>query len=233
MRSAANSSAARSAAGGRRMAAAISSAGTAKLSPPAGDQPSKRDPYSRRAASPSDATRAQISWTAARCSAKSERSSRRRDAGESSHEPTSKRLTGTVEDPSENRVAPAPHKRLDRLGARFQARLVRHESRGRRAENARDAEAVLTERASGGREVDDAVDQADLRRELHRPVELHHLDRLASGVEPGRGRPWVFGGDPQQRGPCLGTRELGALGHGEHEPARAEPQIDQLVVPAV
>jgi len=50
--------------------AKVVSGPTLKSSSGPGDQPSKREPYSRSASSPSAATRAQISCTAARSFAK-------------------------------------------------------------------------------------------------------------------------------------------------------------------
>jgi len=70
-------------------------------------------------------------------------------------------------------------------------------------------------------------------RELHRAAQAYHLDGLAARVEPGGGRAWVLGRDPQQRRPRLRPSELGVLRHREHELAGSEAQVDELVVTAV
>src|SRR2546430_8654721 len=96
MRPAANSSAERSAGANRSSARFRSGFGTSNDSAGPGAHPSNRLPSSRRAASPSVMTRAQISATVARSSANLEKSMRRRDSGESSHDAASNRLTVTA-----------------------------------------------------------------------------------------------------------------------------------------
>src|SRR5207245_206302 len=157
MRPAANSSAERSAGAKRSAAAASSRWGTSNDSPGAGAHPSNRRPSSRSASSPSASTREQISATASRSLANWVRSSLRRDRGESSHEPTSNLLTGIARS-----LAHLGDHRLDSRRARLEARLVGDQPGGRGAEYGRDAQPVVSQRPSRRRQVDDAVDTADL-----------------------------------------------------------------------
>src|SRR5207237_114111 len=128
-------------------------------------RPSNPRPSSRSASSPSASTREQISATASRSVANRVRSSLRRDRGESSHEPTSNLLTGIAR----SLAHPGDH-RLDSRRARLEARLVGDQPGARGAEYRRDAQPVVSQRPSRRRQVDDAVDQADLRRQLYRSV---------------------------------------------------------------
>src|SRR5258708_12914692 len=115
MRSAANSRAARSAGFSLAAAATSSRFGTSNVSPASGAQPSNFVSSSRSASSPSAATRAQMSATTARSFANWDRSSLLRDIGDSSHEPTSKRLTLM------RPLAQPPDRRLHGLGSRLDA----------------------------------------------------------------------------------------------------------------
>src|SRR5207247_9417111 len=87
-------------------------------------------------------------------------------------------------------------------------------------------------RPAGGGEVDDAVDETYLRRQLDGAVQLDDLHRLAARLEPGGRGPRVLGCDPDQRGPRLGPVKARGIRYGQHEPARAAAQVDQLVVRA-
>src|SRR5438105_2816211 len=227
IRRAANSKAARSAGARRSAAVAISRGGTSNDSPGAGAHPSKRRPRSRSASSPSASTRAQISATAARSVANWVRSSRRRERGESSHEPTSNLLTGMAG----SLPHPGDH-RLHRGRSRLEARLVRDQPRGRASEHGRDAQPVVAERPSRRGQVDDAVDQPNLGRELDGAVQPHDLDRLSARLEPRLRSAWVFGCDPEHRRPRLRTVEARCLRHGEHQLACAETKVDELVMRA-
>src|SRR5438128_6248777 len=227
MRRAANSSAKRSAGAKRSAAAASSCCGTSNDSPGAGAHPSKRRPSSRSASLPSASTRAQISVTASRSLANWVRSSLRRDRGESSHEPTSNLLTGMT-----RCLAQLGDHRLHRCRARLEARLVGDQPRGRAAEHRRDAQAVVSQGPPRRGQIDDAIDQADLRRQLDRSVEEHYLDRLPARLEPSRSGARVLRGHPNHRRPGLGAVEARCIRHGQHEPAAAETQVDELVVSA-
>src|SRR5207253_2397625 len=157
MRRAANSSAERSAGASRSSAAFSSGLGTSNDSAGPGAHPSNRLPRSRSAWSPSVITRAQMSATVARSSTNLERSIRRRESGELSHEAASNRLTVTAGCLPELR-----HHRLHRDASRLEARLVGDQPRGRGAEDRCDAQTVLLERPAGRGQVDYPVDQADL-----------------------------------------------------------------------
>src|SRR2546421_2225468 len=138
MRPAANSRAERSAGASRSTAAVSSAFGTSNDSAGPGAQPSNRLPSSRSALSPSASTRAHISATVARSSTNLDRSMRRRERGESSHDAASNRLTVTAGGPPQ-----LGHQRLHRGAARLEARLVSDQPRRRAAEDRRDAEAVF------------------------------------------------------------------------------------------
>src|SRR5438552_7378946 len=173
MRRAANSSAERSAGASPSSAALSSALGTSNDSAGPGAHPSKRLPSSRSAWSPSANTRAQMSATVARSSANLDRSIRRRESGEPSHEAALNRSTVTAGCLPELR-----YHRLHRRAPRLETRLVGDQPCGRAAEDGRDAKAVLLQRAAGRGQVDYPVDKADLRRELDRTVQAHDLDRL-------------------------------------------------------
>ncbi len=59
-------------------------------------------------------------------------------------------------------------------------------------------EFVLLQGAAGGDEVDDAVGEADQRRQLDRALDLDHLDLAAGGLEVALGHARVLGRDPHQ-----------------------------------
>src|SRR5947209_10091535 len=223
MRWAANSSAARSAASRRSAARASSAFETSNVSPSRGAHPSKRRPSSRSAASPSSATRAQISATAAFSDAS--RAGRDRPATTSAKDAASYLSTGM-----RHRRSKPCHDRLQRLAPRLQADLVRDQTRGRFAQHARDAQAVLAQGATGGGQIDDGVDEPNLGGELDRAVEPDDLDRLAAGLEPRCRRARVLGRDSKERRPRLRPIDRRRGRHREHEPAGAEAQVDELVV---
>src|SRR5712692_8065326 len=187
MRRAANSSAERSAGASRSVAAFSSAFGTWNDSPSPGAQPSNRLPSSRSASSPSAMTRAHMAATVARSSANFDRSMRRRESGESSHEAASNRLTVTA-----GRLPELRHHRLHSGAPRLEARLVGDQPRGGAAQDGGDAKAVLAQRPAGRSQVDDSVDEPNLRREFHRTMQSHDLHRLSMGLEPRGGGAWIF-----------------------------------------
>src|SRR5438093_1610929 len=173
------------------IAAATWAGGTSNDCPPGGAQPSNRRPSSLRARSPSVRMREQISATAARSLANCERSERRKAKGEATHDRASNLLTGMV-----RRLTKPRDHRLHRCGSGLQAGLVGDESRGRASEDRRDPQAVFAQRPAARGEVNDAIDQADLRRQFHRTVQADDLHRLATGFEPRIRGPRILGRDP-------------------------------------
>ena len=83
---------------------------------------------------------------------------------------------------------------------------------------------------AGGDEVDDAVAEADQRRQLDRALDLDHLDLAAGLLEVALGDARVLGRDPHHPQPPLRLAEaLVAAAPGEHHPAAAEAEVEQLV----
>ena len=91
-------------------------------------------------------------------------------------------------------------------------------------------EVVLLQGAAGGDQVDDAVAEADQRRQLDRALDLDHLDLAAGALEVALGDARVLGRDPHHPEAALGLAEaLVALAPGEHHAAAAEAEVEQLV----
>ncbi len=95
-------------------------------------------------------------------------------------------------------------------------------------------EVVLLQGAAGGDEVDDAVGEADQRRQLDRALDLDHLDLAAGRLEVALGDARVLGRDPHHPEAPLGLAQaLVAPAPGEHHAAAAEAEVEQLVDDAV
>ena len=95
-------------------------------------------------------------------------------------------------------------------------------------------EVVLFQGAAGGDQVDDAVGEADQRRQLDRALDLDHFDLAAGPLEVALGDARVLGRDPHHPQAPLGLPQpLVALAPGEHHATAAEAEVEQLVDDAV
>src|SRR3954454_23336005 len=93
-----------------------------------------------------------------------------------------------------------------------------------------DHQPVLAQRRPGRRQIDDPVHQPGQRRQLHGALHLDDLRLTARALEVGGGDPRVLRGDPHhaEAAQRLRRRVL-ARDRGEHHPAAAEGQVEQLV----
>jgi len=118
--------------------------------------------------------------------------------------------------------------RVDRIASRLQRGLVRNESRCRTTRLGDLDQVVRPQGLSRRGDVQHGVGQPGGRRELHRSVEADELDcHRHAGEEPTR-RLRILRGHAQRAAP-VAPGQSSTFGGGEHQPARAEAEVDELV----